>query len=470
MKKILISLTALATALAVSGSGLLPIAQAAVNVNAVPSSMVSNAIALPPSSAQTALFTFTLGATAGESLSSVSVQVNKANSLTTVSGSHIASVSIYKDDGSNIFTPSAANFIGSQSSVNIGSPTTITPNSFTSASGKFYISLATSAFWSQSQPADSITVSLPNNAITTSANSPSTGQITTAAITAGPAVPQLISAVAQNTGGSSAKEGGDSVVLTFSEATNKFGVTAGNINNQFTLSNGHGFADSLGNINSLSWNNDGSSLTIVLSGPNNGSPALAMATVMPGDVVTMSPNTGITDLAGNKATGSVSIAGSFGSNVGSLPSVFTQLSANNVPINTPVHDTAVLANTSANAGGAVTYNVYVINNCSGSPVFSDVQAVTNGSVPASRDFSTTATGTYYWQAAYSGDANNLAATSDCQSEALFVGVNNPGNPINPPAVLGSTNTSLPRTGVPVGLLFLSLALVAGLVEWKLKPI
>src|SRR2546430_1380094 len=38
----------------------------------------------------------------------------------------------------------------------------------------------------------------------------------------------------------------------------------------------------------------------------------------------------------------------------------------------------------------------------------------NGSYPSSSEYTTTATGTYYWRAFYSGDANNAAASTPCK--------------------------------------------------------
>lgn len=102
------------------------------------------------------------------------------------------------------------------------------------------------------------------------------------------------------------------------------------------------------------------------------------------------------------------------------PTIATNLSATTVNINTPVHDSATLTGVTANAGGTVTYNVYSGNVCTGSTVFSNTQTVTNGVVPNSSDFTPTTAGTYNWQAVYSGDANNLSATSTCQTETLAV--------------------------------------------------
>ena len=46
--------------------------------------------------------------------------------------------------------------------------------------------------------------------------------------------------------------------------------------------------------------------------------------------------------------------------------------------------------------------------------------VTNGIVPDSNTLQFNSAGTFYWQASYSGDANNKAAKSVCTSETLVV--------------------------------------------------
>jgi hypothetical protein len=76
----------------------------------------------------------------------------------------------------------------------------------------------------------------------------------------------------------------------------------------------------------------------------------------------------------------------------------------------------------------VTYTVYTDSACttlyanqpSGNPV-----PVTNGTVPDSGAVTFNSAGDFYWQAVYSGDANNNGATSACTSEHLIVAKNSP---------------------------------------------
>lgn len=308
-RKLLAGLTALATVFSTFG-----IAGAAVTVTVAPVSLVTSAVTLPATSPQKALFSFSLSATATETLTSILVQVNKANASTTVSGSDLASVSLYKDDGSNVFNPIAGNLVGTQAVVNVGSSTTVTPATTTPATGKFYVSLATSGTWSGSVPADAITVTLPSNGITTSENSPTITSITTAVISADTMSPQLTSAMAKNTGGTSAKEAGDSVALTFSESTNKPSITNANIGSYFTLNNGHSFLDQGGNLGAASWNVEGTVLTITLSGTTT--PTSTVPSVTVGDVVTVVQSANFVDITGNQVTGTQSISGSFAGNSG----------------------------------------------------------------------------------------------------------------------------------------------------------
>ena len=51
--------------------------------------------------------------------------------------------------------------------------------------------------------------------------------------------------------------------------------------------------------------------------------------------------------------------------------------------------------------------------------------VTNAVVPPSAPVSFLAAGGYFWQATYSGDANNTAATSVCASEPITITPNGP---------------------------------------------
>jgi hypothetical protein len=73
------------------------------------------------------------------------------------------------------------------------------------------------------------------------------------------------------------------------------------------------------------------------------------------------------------------------------------------------------------AGGTVTYGVYSDNACTALVVSGGTVTVTNGDVPTSDAVNLPALGTYYWDAAYSGDALNDPSTGGC-SEVETVAV------------------------------------------------
>ncbi len=91
-----------------------------------------------------------------------------------------------------------------------------------------------------------------------------------------------------------------------------------------------------------------------------------------------------------------------------------------IQIGNSVTDSATLTGETADAGGTVTYTVYSDNACT--LLFADggTVDVTNGVVPDSDPVLFDIEGTFYWQAEYSGDANNEAAISACADESVTV--------------------------------------------------
>jgi hypothetical protein len=102
------------------------------------------------------------------------------------------------------------------------------------------------------------------------------------------------------------------------------------------------------------------------------------------------------------------------------PTIKTTLSDTTVSIGGTVHDSAALTDATANAGGTVTYTVYTNDTCTENPQDAGTKTVTNGVVPDSNAITFNSAGDFYWQAAYSGDANNKPATSECTDEHLVV--------------------------------------------------
>lgn len=285
------------------------LASAAVSVPTGPTSLVTSPTSFDSSSGPLAVFSLSLGQTAGETLSSVAVTINN-NGSSTASGTDFSSVAVYKDNGDGTFSAATDLLAGSQTTVNVGSPTLVSTGANNAIDGgKFFVTISTGASWSSaSAPADSITVTFAADGIITSANSPTVTAVTTSAITADTVGPQLTSAVAMNTGGTSAKEAGDSIQFTFNEPTTKPVISVGNLPTTLSLSGGHSFLDGLGVLMSASWNAAGTVYTLTLSG--NGT----LPSVEPGDTVTAVGSL-IQDSLGNSAGGSQVISGSFTSDV-----------------------------------------------------------------------------------------------------------------------------------------------------------
>jgi hypothetical protein len=108
------------------------------------------------------------------------------------------------------------------------------------------------------------------------------------------------------------------------------------------------------------------------------------------------------------------------------PTIATTLSATTINIGGTVTDSATLSGATANAGGTVTYTVYTDSSCTQNPQSAGTVTVTNGVVPNSNPITFNSAGDFFWQAVYTPDnANNKPATSDCTSEHLVVGKNQP---------------------------------------------
>ncbi|HTL39326.1 MAG TPA: hypothetical protein VL306_00735, partial [Methylomirabilota bacterium] len=253
-------------------------------------------------------FSFALNANADETLTSVVVTINHVGS-STVSSDDLKKLEVYEDTNNNGVLDTANDQVaGSESTVNVDTPTTIDVNSHNSLTGKkFFVALSTDDSWSGTSPADKITATLATDGVTTSADSPTfSADITTSAISApAPDItgPILLSAVAHNSSGTK------TVVLTFSEATNSPSITASNINDVLVLNNTHSWLDGAGDIGSANWSSDSKVLTITLSA-NTSSPNVAV-----GDNITITGSS-IQDSDGNNATGTVTITGSLTSNSG----------------------------------------------------------------------------------------------------------------------------------------------------------
>lgn len=296
------------------------IATATVSHGMTPASLVTAPLTAPASSAPIGLFAFSLSQDAGETLSRVDVLVQKTAS-STLASADLGNLTLYRDNGDGSFNPGSDSVSGS-AQAQVGSITQVTAgsnNSLSNASStptKFFVAIQTGSSWNDAAVADAFTASIVANGIFTSANSPTNPQMTTAVISADTTGPKLISAVAKNTGGTNAKEAGDSIELAFSEATTKPAVTEANLAAWLNVGNGHSLLDTTGKLGSASWNASGTVLTLKLSGTKGStSTPSTLPTIAVGDPLSIPSTSGIADAHGNKASGLVSLTGTFGGGI-----------------------------------------------------------------------------------------------------------------------------------------------------------
>ena len=74
-----------------------------------------------------------------------------------------------------------------------------------------------------------------------------------------------------------------------------------------------------------------------------------------------------------------------------------------------------------NPTGTITFNLYAVPNCSGTPVSSGSVTVFGDGTYASPQVTPSQAGIYWWTAAYSGDAANEAVTSPCSAGQVVIG-------------------------------------------------
>src|SRR5438876_8021462 len=134
--------------------------------------------------------------------------------------------------------------------------------------------------------------------------------------------------------------------------------------------------------------------------------------------------------------------------VAGVLTITSALSSTTITVGGSVTDSAVLSGQTATASGTVTYLDFASGTCAGIGTFVSVVTVTNGVVPNSRVVTFNSTGAFGFQASYSGDASNSAATSLC--EPLTVTMASP-----------TITTSLSAASVLVGQSATDLATLAG---------
>ena len=90
----------------------------------------------------------------------------------------------------------------------------------------------------------------------------------------------------------------------------------------------------------------------------------------------------------------------------------------------------------------VTFTLYDIGNCTGTPLFTDTETLDGGSA-TSMPYFPFSTGTDYWAATYNGDINNNPVTSGCAAEPVTINKVSPTlstAPTPPVAVVGAQLT------------------------------
>jgi hypothetical protein len=127
------------------------------------------------------------------------------------------------------------------------------------------------------------------------------------------------------------------------------------------------------------------------------------------------------------------------------PSITTSLSSSSANVFGFVFDSATLSGSSgSNAGGTVTYYFFTTTSgtatggCTGTANVVSTVKVTNGIAASSQSEQFNHTGTFGWNAVYSGDTNNDGATSSC--ELLTV-----KTPARPSSVPFFTLTAVPTS-------------------------
>src|SRR5207302_1434748 len=105
------------------------------------------------------------------------------------------------------------------------------------------------------------------------------------------------------------------------------------------------------------------------------------------------------------------------------PSIITMQRPAAATVGATFKDEATISGLSgARPAGSVSWKLYTNSRCEGAPAAADgpVAVSGNGVYTTANGASPAATGTYYWVASYSGDANNKAVSSGCADEPITV--------------------------------------------------
>ncbi len=100
------------------------------------------------------------------------------------------------------------------------------------------------------------------------------------------------------------------------------------------------------------------------------------------------------------------------------PSITTSQQPATATVGSSIADQATVTG-GDNPTGTVTFNLYNNPNGTGTPLFTDTEALSGGAA-TSAGYTTTAAGTDYWVATYNGDSNNGTATSGPADEPVTI--------------------------------------------------
>jgi len=88
------------------------------------------------------------------------------------------------------------------------------------------------------------------------------------------------------------------------------------------------------------------------------------------------------------------------------------------------NDSFILTGTTTNAGGTITFNLFAPSDatCAGTPALTQTVTVSGSGTYSTTNsaFIASTEGTWRWQSSYSGDTNNLSATSSCGTERFSI--------------------------------------------------
>ncbi len=106
------------------------------------------------------------------------------------------------------------------------------------------------------------------------------------------------------------------------------------------------------------------------------------------------------------------------------PTITTTQQPASATVGTSIADKATVSG-GDNPTGTVTFTLYNNSGGTGTPLFTSSAVTLVGGVATSPGYTTTATGTDYWVASYSGDANNSAVSSGTASEPVVISAATP---------------------------------------------